>query len=92
MKNNYFAPQSSMLMQDLSSILPKGHEKIFLVIYALLVPYVLGLLFFLFTIGSGIFHILSNIPYIVIWLVGYEVFSLLVLLYILKKTIFFAAR
>ncbi|HEO99383.1 MAG: hypothetical protein JW682_04725 [Campylobacterales bacterium] len=92
MKNNYLAPQSSMLMQDLSSILPKGYENIFLVIYAILVPYVLGLLFFLFTIGVGVFHIFSNIPYIVIWLVGYEVFSLLVLLYILKKTIFFTAR
>lgn len=77
-----------MLMQDLSSILPKGHEKIFVVIYALLVPYVLGLLFFLFSVGEGIFHILSNIPHIVIWLVGYEVFSIFVLLYILKKTIF----
>lgn len=75
-------------MKDVLSVFPKGYEKIFLVIYTILVPYVLGLLFFLFTIGKGIFYILSDIPYLVTWLVGCEVFSLLILLYLLKKILF----
>lgn len=76
-------------MKDVLSIFPKGYEKIFLVLYTILVPYVLGLLFFLFSIGTGIFYILSSIPYLITWLVGYEVLSVLILLYILKKAIFF---
>lgn len=71
--------------KDLLSLFPRGYEKRFLVIYTILVPYVLGLLFFLFSIGDGIFHILSDIPYLITWLVGYEVLSVLMLLYILKN-------
>ena len=89
---NTLNSQSSTMIKDVFSIFPKGHEKIFLVIYTILVPYVLGLLFFLFSIGEGIFNILSSIPYIVTWLIGYEVFSVLLLLYILKKNLFFTIR
>ena len=86
--NDISKAESSSFMKDVLSIFPKGYEKIFLVIYTILVPYILGLFFFLFTIGKGIFYILSDIPYLVTWLVGYEVFSVLILLYIIKKTIF----
>lgn len=87
---NTLNSQSGMFMKDVFSIFPKEYEKTFLVLYTILVPYVLGLLFFLFTIGEGIFYILSDIPYLVTWLVGYEVFSVLMLLYIMKKSIFFS--
>lgn len=84
--------ESSTGMKDVFSIFPKEYEKTFLVIYMVLVPYVLGLLFYLFSIGDGIFHILSDIPYMVTWLIGYEVFSVLMLLYILKTYIFFRMK
>ena len=80
--------ESGSDMKDLLSLFPRGYEKRFLVIYTILFPYVLGLLFFLFTIGEGIFSILSDIPYLVTWLVGYEVGSVLILLYILKNLFF----
>lgn len=89
---NTLNSQSSTMIKDVFSIFPKRHEKTFLVIYTVLVPYILGLLFFLFTIGEGIFNILSSIPYLVTWLVGYEVFSILLLLYILNKNLFFTLK
>lgn len=80
--------ESGSDMKDLLSLFPRRYEKHFLVIYTILVPYVLGLLFFLFTIGEGIFYILSDIPYPVTWLVGYEVGAVLMLLYMLKNLFF----
>lgn len=92
MEDNYLKSRSNAEsgrdMKDLLSLFPRGYEKRFLVIYTILVPYVLGLLFFLFFIGEGIFYILSDIPYLVTWLVGYEVFSVLMLLYMLKNLFF----
>ena len=71
--------------QDIFSILPKGFEGVFFVIYALLVPYILGILFYLVYIGKGMFNIFSEIPFYMTWIIGYELLSFFVILYLITQ-------
>lgn len=84
--NNSQQKKSNKHSKDFSQdVFSNGFEGLIFIIYALLVPYVLGMLFYLVYIGDGIFNIFSSIPIYMTWIVGYEVLSVFVLLYLVLK-------
>lgn len=80
-----FAKQEIHL-SDLS-IVPQGYESIAYFLYALLLPYGIGYLFLISILKGASF---SNSPFansdnfLIVWIVGYEVLSILALLWIFK--------
>ncbi len=70
-------------LEDASSLLPEGKEKIFLVIYTFLLPYVAGLIFLFTYIAELNFNLfismLDNHSYFLTWCIGYEILMLITL-------------
>ncbi|KYJ87728.1 hypothetical protein [Sulfurovum riftiae] len=89
---NSFAKQEVRL-QDTPLFFPEGFEKIFLAIYFVSLPYILGLLFLFFYIAEGKFEVFLSVnrdsPFLMIWAIGYEILAVLIILAIIKSAISF---
>jgi hypothetical protein len=81
--------EQDIKLDDVPLTFPPGLENVFLTIYIILLPYVAGILFYLFYLGENTTMVFSNIPFIITWAIGYEVLASVILLYIFKKAIFF---
>ena len=84
--------RKNLSLSDLNTYFPTGFETLFLFFYALLLPYIAGLVFLLLffsrlniTIMQSIFNAHS---FFLTWCVGYEILAISFLLYLLKKIIF----
>jgi len=74
---------------DFSAILPmpEGYEKLFLTLYFLTIPYVVGLIFLFIFVARGDvtnFIQLDIAMFVAVWAIGYEIvggFSLIVIFY-----------
>jgi len=87
-----FAKQE-ITLQDTPLFFPEGFENIFLAIYFVSLPYVLGLLFLFFYIADGKFDVFVSVnkesPFIMTWAMGYEILATLIILWIVKSAISF---
>ena len=67
---------------------PPGYEYIFLAIYFLTLPYLVGLLFVFFYIAHANFELFSSIneksSYLFSWAIGYEVLAAIFFIFIIK--------
>jgi len=80
-------------LQDTPLFFPEGFEKIFLAVYFVSLPYILGLLFLFFYIAEGKFEVFVSVnkesPFIMTWAIGYEILAVLIILWIIKSAISF---
>jgi len=92
-RNNQKFSQQEVTFDDTPLFFPKGLEKIFLLFYFITLPYLTGLAFLFFYVGSGdssLFASLSHdASYLLTWIIGYEILAVITLLWILKKAIEF---
>lgn len=92
-KNDRFS-QKNVEFSETPLFFPEGFEKIFLAIYFISLPYIMGLLFLFFIIAkSNTDHFLAineNSSFLFTWAIGYEVIAGLILLWIIKIAIGFA--
>ncbi|WP_050748044.1 hypothetical protein [Sulfurovum sp. NBC37-1] len=83
-------------LQDTPLFFPEGFEKVFLAIYFVSLPYILGLLFLFFYIADGKFDVFVSVnsesPFIMTWAIGYEILATLIILWIIKSAISFTHR
>ena len=89
---NSFTKQEVNL-QDTPLFFPEGYENIFLAIYFVSLPYILGLLFLFFYIAEGKFDVFLAVnqdsPFLMTWAIGYEMLATLIILWIIKSAISF---
>jgi len=80
-------------LQETPLFFPAGFEKIFLAVYFVSLPYILGLIFLFFYIAEGDFNIFVAInkdsPFLMTWAIGYEILATMIILWIIKNTIAF---
>ncbi len=92
---NSFTKQEVKL-NDTPLFFPEGFEKIFLAIYFVSLPYILGLLFLFFYIADGKFKVFLAVnqdsPFLMTWAIGYEMLAVLVILWIVKTAISFTKQ
>ena len=73
---------------------PPGKEMLFLGIYFITVPYIVGLLFLFFYISNmqvSIFQAIGmDTSIFLVWIIGYELIAVFVILYIIKNAVTFA--
>ena len=92
-KNTSFAQQDVELSQT-PLFFPEGFEKVFLVIYIISLPYIIGLLFLFFVVAEAnverFLSINGESAFFLTWAIGYEILAGLILLWIIKMAIGFA--
>lgn len=80
--------QQKIELEQAPFFFPPGYENIFLSIYFLTLPYVLGLLFLFFYIakanGELFLSISEKSSYLFTWAIGYEVFAVMFFIFIIK--------
>ena len=73
---------------------PPGKEMLFLGIYFITVPYIVGLLFLFFYISNMQVSLFQSIgmdtSIFLVWIIGYELIAVFVILYIIKNAVTFA--
>ncbi len=82
---------------DFSSIfpLPDGYEKLFLFIYFLTIPYVVGLIFLFIFVAKAHFESFMSLDLamlVAVWAIGYEIVGTLALVIIFYKMFKFNRR
>jgi hypothetical protein len=86
--------QKNVDLAETPLFFPEGFEKIFLVIYIISLPYILGLLFLFFVVAESnverFLAVNSDSPFFLTWAIGYEILAGLILLWIVKMAIGFA--
>ena len=92
-KNKPFS-QQHVDLADTPLFFPEGFEKVFLVIYMISLPYIIGLLFIFFVIAEAMLErflvINEDSPFFLTWAIGYEILAGLILLWIIKMALNFA--
>jgi len=92
---NSFKKQEVQL-KETPLFFPAGFEKIFLAIYFISLPYILGLLFLFFYISEGKFKVFIAVnedsPFMMTWAIGYEILATLIILWIIKNAINFTQK
>lgn len=92
-KNSSFAQQDVELSQT-PLFFPEGFEKVFLVIYIISLPYIIGLLFLFFVVAEAnverFLVISGDSAFFLTWAIGYEILAGLILLWIVKMAVGFA--
>jgi len=80
--------QRKIELEQAPFFFPSGYENIFLSIYFLIVPYLMGLLFLFFYIakanGELFLSISSKSSYLFTWAIGYEVLAAMFFIFIIK--------
>ena len=89
-----FSQQKVKLSNTPFLFFPRGLENIALLIYAIFLPYVVGIIFIFTYVANGKSELFSYLntqsSYILTWAIGYEILAFLGLLYIVKNAIMFA--
>lgn len=90
-RNNRKFSQQEVTFDDTPLFFPAGLEKVFLLIYFIVLPYLAGLAFLFFYVGNGDTSLFSSLntdaSYMLTWIIGYELLAVLTLLWILKSAI-----
>lgn len=66
-------------------IIPRGYEGIAYTLYFILIPYIVGITFLFFYVAKGAysnFELLELNAFLIIWGIGYEITSAIILLFI----------
>ncbi|RLA57725.1 MAG: hypothetical protein DRQ78_13125 [Epsilonproteobacteria bacterium] len=96
MQNDVSFSQKAIELGDAPLFFPPRFEKLFLVIYIILLPYITGLLFlFLYVSEANIDLFLSlndDASFLLTWAIGYEILAAFVLVYIIKTAIAFSLK
>jgi hypothetical protein len=91
--SNKFTQQDVDLAQT-PLFFPEGFEKIFLLVYFIILPYIAGLFFLFFYAAEGSIELFvslnDNASFLLTWTIGYEIIATLIILYIIKMAIGFA--
>jgi len=73
---------------------PEGFEKIFLILYIIFIPYIVGLMFHFFYIADKNIELFLSLykdsSFILVWLIGYEIVATLTIIYIIKMALSFS--
>ncbi len=92
-KSEKFTQQEVDLTQT-PLFFPEGYEKIFLAIYFITLPYIVGVLFQFFYVANAKKEVFLSIyqesVFMLIWAIGYEIIAGIILLYIIKMAIDFS--
>lgn len=92
-QNTSFAQQDVELSQT-PLFFPEGFEKVFLVIYIISLPYIIGLLFLFFVVAEAnverFLSVSGGSSFFLTWAIGYEILAGLIMLWIIKMAIGFA--
>lgn len=90
LENNSFI-HKKIDLKEASIFFPKKYEKLYLLVYFILLPYTVGLLFLFIYIGSGDINFFMEIGeeafFLWTWAIGYEVLASIAIIYIIKLTI-----
>ena len=91
-----FAQQEVDLKKTPFLFFPPGKEMLFLGIYFVTIPYIVGLVFLFFYVSNGKPSIFGSIStdtnFFMVWALGYEIVAAFILLMIVKSAITFSAR
>ena len=89
-----YMQQEVELQQTPLLFFPPGKEMLFLGIYFVTIPYIVGLLFLFFYISSmhvSVFQAIGmDTSIFLIWIVGYEIIATFILLYIIKNAVMYS--
>jgi hypothetical protein len=92
-QNESFAKQEIQL-QNTPLFFPEGFEKIFLFIYATVLPYITGLIFTFVYLAKSDYDLFLSLnketPVFLTWAIGYEILAALILIYVVKMAISFS--
>lgn len=90
--SNKFSEQEVDL-QKTPLFFPEGYENIFLTLYFIFLPYIVGILFLFLYASEGnvefFFSVNELSSIIVTWSIGYEIIAVLIVLYIIKMAFSF---
>ena len=88
--------QKEITYDDTPLIFPPGFEKLFLLMYFISLPYIVGLMFLYFYVGEGKTELFLSLnedsSFILTWAIGYEILATLVLLLIIRAAIKFSVK
>ncbi len=86
--------QQEIDLQQTPLFFPVGYEKIFIAIYFILLPYLIGLMFQFFYIAERNMELFLDLydktMFILTWAIGYEIIAFFLLLYIIKMAVSFS--
>ena len=86
--------QKNVDLAETPLFFPEGYEKIFLVIYIVSLPYIMGLLLLFFVIAESntvrFLRLNEDSSFLLTWAIGYEILAGLIILWIIKLSIGFA--
>jgi len=92
-KNTKFS-QKDVELSETPLFFPEGFEKIFLVIYIISLPYIIGLLFLFFVVTEAnverFLVVNQDSAFFLTWAIGYEILAVLTILWIIKMALGFA--
>ncbi len=95
-KNTSFAQQEVDLKKTPFLFFPPGKEMLFLGIYFVTIPYIVGLVFLFFYVSNGNASIFGSLStdsnFFLVWALGYEIVAVFILLMIVKSAISFSIR
>ena len=81
-------------LTDIPIFFPPGYEKIYLIAYIALVPYIVGIFFTFFYIAEAKRELFLSLneeaSFLFTWAIGYEIIALSSLFYIFLSSILFA--
>ena len=73
---------------------PEGFEKIFILVYFIILPYIAGLFFLFFYVAESSIELFVSLndqsSFLLTWTIGYEIIATLIILWIIKMSISFA--
>ena len=86
--------QQEVDLQKTPLFFPEGFEMIFMGIYFIILPYIVGILFLFFYVADASPDLFSSIYedsfFMLTWTIGYEILAAIILLYIVKMSLAFA--
>jgi hypothetical protein len=95
-RNQSFAQQEVDLKKTPFLFFPPGKEMLFLGIYFVTIPYIVGLVFLFFYVSDGKPSVFGSIGidsnFFMVWALGYEIVAAFILLMIVKSAITFSFR
>ena len=86
--------QQNVDLAETPLFFPEGFEKIFILIYFIILPYIAGLFFLFFYVAEGHIELFVSLndesSFMLTWAIGYEIIATLIMLWIVKMSIGFA--
>ena len=88
--------QQEIDFEDSPLFFPNGFEKIFLLIYFVMLPYIVGILFLFVYVANLKVELFVSLntdsSFILTWAIGYEIMAVLILIYIFASAINFSKK